>query len=376
MHLKLLNFTLLNQLASYFTSGRIGGLTLLVLAVIFTGSCGKRGAPTPPKEKVIQRAEITGFQRGNKIRISWKMPARNFGAGSVLNIDRVDIYRLAEPLTSSLTLTEDEFASRSNIIQTLSIKPTDFGGKTLSFDDQLEFAAQKVRLRYAIRFANASGQKASFSNFLLIEPAANIAADPTELKAGVAQDAITLTWSAPAANIDGSTPASILGYNVYRSASEKEAGRLLNKAPITKTEFRDEFFEFGKQYFYFVRAVSVGLTSEPVESSESNILNFKAVDTFPPSAPSSITLAAGQGVISIFFAINPEKDIAGYRIFRSTDREADRTKWELITPELLSKNTFQDTRVESGKQYFYYIIAADKAGNLSEPSEIVSETTP
>ncbi len=350
-------------------------LFCLVVAALSVG-CGKRGVPRPPKEKVSQRAEVSGFQRGNTVKISWKMPARNAGKGSVLNIDRVDIYRLAEPITSPRSLTVEDFSSRSNIIKTLKIVDDDFGGKILSYTDELQFASQPVRLIYALRFANASGQKAAFSNFLLIEPAGRVASEPSALRSELSQDAVTLTWTPPATNIDGTTPVSLLGYNIYRSSSEKQPARLLNKAPVTETEFRDEFFEFGKQYFYFVRAVSLGTGSEPVESTESNILEIKPVDTFPPSAPTAITLAVGQDLISIFFATNPEKDIKGYKIFRSTDKDLDLSKWQSLTPELLERNSFQDKTVESGKQYFYYITATDTAGNVSPPSVIVSETTP
>ncbi|MBX3282157.1 MAG: hypothetical protein KF756_06730 [Acidobacteria bacterium] len=349
---------------------------LCLLAAIVSVGCGKRGLPRPPKEKVSQRAEVSGYQRGNTVKISWKMPARNAGKGSVLNIDRVDIYRLAEPIDAPRSLTAEDFASRSNIIKTLKIVDDDFGGKILSYTDELQFASQPVRLIYALRFANASGQKAAFSNFLVIEPAGRVASNPTSLQSALSQDAVTLSWTPPAANIDGTTPVSLLGYNVYRSTSEKEPARLLNKTPITQPEFRDEFFEFGKQYYYFVRSVSLGTGSDPVESTESNILVLKPVDTFAPSAPTAITLAVGQDLISIFFATNPEKDIKGYKIYRSTDKDLELSKWQLLTPELMDRNSFQDKAVESGKQYFYYITATDTAGNVSPPSEIVSEQMP
>ena len=73
---------------------------LALLAVVFLTSlsCGKRRAPQPPVERVPQRVEAAGFQRGNQVILSWKMPARNAPAGSILNISRADIYRLAEPL--------------------------------------------------------------------------------------------------------------------------------------------------------------------------------------------------------------------------------------------------------------------------------------
>jgi len=347
---------------------------IFALVALFISGCGKRKPPLPPIDRVAQRVEIAGFQRGNKIIISWKMPARNAKKDSVLNIDRADIYRLAEPVNSPLGLTEEEFSSQSNLIATLKITDADFGLKTLQYTDALQFVGQQVRLRYAIRLANASGQKASYSNFLMIEPTAKVASFPSSLTAEPSQDAIRLKWLAPTTNIDGSTPASVLGYNVYRSTSEKEPGKLLNKTPVTTNGFDDEFFEFGKDYYYFVRAVSIGTQAEPVESSETNVLKFKAVDTFAPSAPTAITLAAGQNLISIFFAVNPEKDVVGYKIYRSTDAGLAKDKWELLTPELLKTNTFKDEKVESGKTYYYYLTATDKAGNVSEPSNVVSDS--
>jgi fibronectin type 3 domain-containing protein len=304
------------------------------------------------------------------------MPARNASPGSVLHISRADIYRLAEPLSSPQALSEEEFASRSTLVATLNIRDTDFGAKELIFADTLQFAGQAARLRYAIRFVNASGQKAGFSNFFLLEPAARIAGSPTSLSAAVTQNAVMLDWEAPTTNVDGSTPVSLLGYNVYRSASDKVPAKLLNQTPVSDSNFNDEFFEFDKTQYYFVRSVSVGTGGEPVESRESNIVEIIPKDTFPPSAPASITVAATPTTISIFFATNPEKDVVRYRLYRSTDPNADKTSWEMLTPEGLTTNTFQDTRVESGRTYYYYLTAVDKAGNVSEPSDIVSETVP
>ena len=339
-------------------------------------SCGKRKPPQPPRERVAQRVEITGFQRGNQVILSWKMPARNAPAGNTLNIKRADIYRLAEPLTSPQGLSEGEFASRATLVATLDIGADDFAMKTLNYADSLQFAGQAARLRYAIRFVNSSGQKAAFSNFFLLEPAARIASSPTSLSASISQSAVQLTWEAPTTNVDGSTPASLLGYNIYRSTSDRVPGKLLNATPVSGRSFDDEFFEFDKQQFYFVRAVSVGTGGEPIESRESNIVEVLPKDTFAPSAPSAITLAATPTTISIFFATNPEKDVAGYRIYRSEDSSADKATWQLLTPNPLTTNTFQDSKVQSGKTYYYYLTATDKAGNVSGASDVVSETVP
>lgn len=372
LNTELLKRICLNIFVKHFQSKAL--LAALAFVVLSGLSCGKRTPPVPPKDRVNQRVELSGYQRGDQVILSWKMPARNAEKSSVLNIDRIDIYRLAEPASTALTLSEEEFASKSTLIATLSVKPTDFGMKNLTYADELEFAGQAARLRYAMRFANASGQKAAFSNFFLIEPSGKIAAAPTSLSQAYSQDAISLTWTPPTANVDGTKPPSLIGYNIYRSTSETEPAKLLNKTPVADPKYSDSFFEFGKTYYYFVRCVSLGLDSGPIESKESNIVKLTPIDTFAPSPPAAITLAVGQNMISLFFAINPEKDVAGYRIYRSTDPDLPKAEWTQLTTELLTTNTFQDTKVEAGKTYYYYLTATDKAGNVSEPSEVVSDT--
>ena len=86
--------------------GAKAALILLALLPLAGLSCGKRKAPQPPRERVMQRVEIEGFQRGNQVVLTWRMPARNAGEGNVLNISRADIYRLAEPRDAPLTLSK------------------------------------------------------------------------------------------------------------------------------------------------------------------------------------------------------------------------------------------------------------------------------
>ena len=365
---QLLNSTFLS---SFCMNKTVLAFTLLTL-FSFMLACGKRTPPLPPIERVTQRVEISGFQRGNQVRLAWTMPARNAPDGSILNISRADVYRLAEPLNSTQSLTEEEFASRSTLIASVKISDDDFARKTLNYFDTLDFAGQDIRLRYAVRFVNASGSKAAFSNFLLIEPAAKIAAAPSLLPIQVTQEELRVNWRSPESNIDGSKPVNILGYNIYRASEKEITAKLLNPTPVTSNEFLDKSFEFDLNYKYFVRAVSLGTNAEPVESQESNIVEISPKDTFAPSAPTGITLAATPNTISIFFASNNEKDILGYQIFRSTDQ----TNWQKLNDKPLPTNTFQDTKVESGKTYYYYLIAVDKFGNESERSEIVNEIVP
>lgn len=350
-------------------------LAFTMFALLSGLNCGKRAVPLPPVERVRQRAEITGSQRGNFVILSWVMPARNAKAGSILNIDHVDIYRLIEPLRAPLSLTEENFASRSILIASVPVSETDFAHNTLTYSDTLEFSGQDARLRYAIRFVNKSGQKAAFSNFLLIEPTSKVADKPLNLTALVLETAVKLNWKAPDTNVDGSKPVNLLGYNVYLTNDANET-KLKNPTPVSDMEFLDKSFQFGKDYKYFVRAVSLGSNGEPIESLSSNTIDVLPKDVFAPSSPSALTIAAAPNNLSIFFAVNPENDVAGYNVYRSMNPNEKKSNWTLLTAEPLKTNTYRDTKVESGKTYYYYLTAVDTSGNTSEPSEIVSETAP
>jgi hypothetical protein len=329
---------------------------------------------------VQQRTELlSGVQRGNQVILSWPAPLRNASDVSVQSIRRIDVYRLAEKPRAPLGLTEEEFATRSTLIGSVTYDEIKKGSEVLTYTDTLELAGEPTRLRYAIRYVNAAGQRAAFSNFLLLEPAARISQPPTMIATGkeVSEDAITIAWQPPAANIDGSTPVNLLGYNVYRvTDQEGESSQPINEAPISGTQYQDRNFKFGETYRYVVRAVSLGTEGGQVESLNSNAISVSPIDTFAPSAPASITVAAAPGRLSIFFPANPEPDIAGYNIYRSSDPDLPKDSWSKLNPVLLTRTTFQDEKVESGRRYYYYLTAVDQAGNVSPFSEVVSETVP
>ncbi|HET9527364.1 MAG TPA: hypothetical protein VFO99_14420 [Pyrinomonadaceae bacterium] len=364
----------------FFAPLRLCGI--LLLAAIVLAGCGKRRPPLPPIERVQQRTELlSGAQQGNEVILSWPAPQRNAPDSSVQSIRRIDVYRLAEKPGAPLALTEEEFAARSTLVGSVTYEQIQTAGDTLTYRDVLELAGEPTRLRYALRYVNASGQRAAFSNFLTIEPAARIAQAPVLApEPKLTEDAITITWQPPPANIDGSTPVNLLGYNVYRmEESQSEPSQVpLNSALVSGTEYSDKNFQFGNNYRYVVRSVSLGTGGAQVESLNSNAVPIAARDIFPPAPPERPSIAPDPsfGRLAIFFAANKETDIAGYNIYRSTDPNLPKDQWTKLNQSLLTRTTYQDERVESGKTYYYYLTAVDQAGNVSQPSDVGSERVP
>ncbi len=349
------------------------GLCLCAIA------CGKRRPPLPPVERVPQRTELlSGVQRGNQVILSWPAPRRNAPDASVQSIRRVDVYRIAERADAPLPLTEEEFGARATLIGSVLYDALRDATDTLEYTDTLTLSAP-VRLRYAIRYVNASGQRAAFSNFLLLEPATRVSQPPVNLAvANERETSITVRWQTPPANVDGSRPLNLLGYNVYRTtrAQNEMAQTPLNRLLLDANEFEDQTFQFGAQYEYVVRAVSLGNEGAQVESLNSNAAIIAPVDRFPPSAPTAITIAPAPNRLSLFFPANPERDVAGYNLFRSLDPSLPKERWTKLNRTPLERTTYTDDAVESGVKYFYYLTAIDRAGNVSAPSEVVAETVP
>jgi hypothetical protein len=358
-------------------------LCVLVVVPILISGCGKRRPPQPPVERVQQRTELlSGAQQGNEVILSWPAPRRNAPDSSVQSIRRIDVYRLAEKPGAPLGLTEEEFSNRATLVGSVTFEEIQTAGDTLAYRDVLELAGQPTRLRYALRYVNASGQRAAFSNFLTIEPAARIAQAPALSGVPViAEESIRLTWEPPGANIDGSTPVNLLGYNVYRTdeSQTEPSHQAINAELISDAEYVDKTFQFGKDYRYLVRAVSLGTGGEQVESLNSNSVQVSPRDIFPPAAPERPSVAAPEPAsarLAIFFAANKETDIAGYNLYRSTDPDLPKDSWTRLNQTLLTRTTYQDDRVESGKTYYYYVKAVDKTGNVSPASEVGSERAP
>ena len=359
--------------------GRFASVAILVtiLVAAFTGGCGVRKAPRPPAKKTPQTAEVTVLQRGTSIQLQIALPkaARSGGANSLFS--RADVYRYVRVAGKRTDVDESEFASKSSLIGSIDI---DSGGRTPSevlrfTDPDSDFTGQRVTVGYAVRLIGRDGQRLPFSNIAVITPEGAIAVAPTLSEPTVTQNHILVKWIPPTSTLDGNPTKSIVGYNVYRGDGGNPK-RLITKVPAQADEYLDDDFEFGTTYLYSVRTVSLNAIGTATESDESKEVTVRPVDTFAPAPPTAITLAASPKTISLFFASNLEKDIAGYRIFRSEDQDRPLSEWTERTPSPIKKTTFIDDSVEPGKTYYYYVIAIDEAGNRSQPSIVVSESVP
>ncbi len=342
--------------------------------LLFSG-CGKIGDPLPPIPRApLMVNELKVVQQGSRLILSFPIsrPPRSE------RLQRIDIFRLIEPESAPLGLTQEAFGERASVIATIPGEQVPAGSSTITRPDLLELTQQAkgLRYRYAVRLYNKDGRAADFSNYAMITPLIELAAAPTGLATQLTPTEIAITWTPPVANENGNRPANIAGYNIYRKTGDNLVR--LNAQPLQEPRFVDKAFQFGTPYAYEVRSLSFtpgnANLNEAIEGNASAPLVFTPRDTFPPGAPASITIASINAQVSLFWPSNPEADLAGYNIYRSEDANAPADKWVKLNARLHLPTTFRDDRVQVGKTYFYQVTAVDTAGNESARSEVKSET--
>jgi len=87
-----------------------------------------------------------------------------------------------------------------------------------------------------------------------------------------------------------------------------------------------------------------------------------------PSAPPNVRLTQANGANKITFTASPEKDVVGYRLYRSLNQSV----YSKVGTSLLVGEELRFSDHASGGGYTYYVTAVDVGGRESSPSAIVS----
>jgi hypothetical protein len=349
-------------------------LSLSLFLSVFPAACGKVGAPLPPIRREPLRVEnLSVEQRGAHLILS--LP---FKRTPKTQMQRIDVYRLVEPPDAPMGLPIETFSEKASVVYSILADDIPLDRSGVVYNDALKVKgeAQNQRYRYSVQMFNTAGQAAGFSNYATIEPLLNMALPPAKLAAKQAETQIEITWDPPEGNMNETSPANVVGYNIYR----RQGGALnkVNVEALLEPRFVDRNFQFGAKYQYIVRSLSFkpgsASLSESIESDDSPPLDHTPKDTFPPAPPKPITIASINSTVSVFWPLSAEPDVVGYNIYRTEDENAPPEKWVKLNTELHKSASFRDDSVQVGKKYFYQITAVDAFSNEGVRSEAVSET--
>lgn len=161
------------------------------------------------------------------------------------------------------------------------------------------------------------------------------------------------------------------GYSIYRGPDETNIAKIATVKGCKSDSFLDKgkFFsplEDGTKYYYAIAGFNLfsaeGKASKPI-----------AADTKPrPGKSKGLTATAKKDCIFIEWNKNPEPDIKAYILYRSKNKG----RWSKLLELNSSQTSYTDKNLKPELSYCYQIIAEDKDGLKSDPSESDTISSP
>jgi fibronectin type 3 domain-containing protein len=108
----------------------------------------------------------------------------------------------------------------------------------------------------------------------------------------------------------------------------------------------------------------------PIESAPSPPTCVNMVDIFAPAPPKGLQSVASGNAVNLIWEAGAEADLAGYEVLRG---EAPGDTLAPLTKAIITEPSYADASARRGRTYVYEVIAVDKAGNRSGPSNRVED---
>jgi len=306
-------------------------------SLLFTAGCAYIGSPLPPLINIPARpTDLAAVQRAARIIVQFNLPA--------LTTENMP---MKEPATAELRVGPAGAGFDD-------LQPVTGGAVTQNHATyEIPTASWAGRdLQIAARSVGANGKKSVWTTIPSL-PVAPAPPPPTGIKLESTAEGVHLTW-------DGA-PGE---FRVFRKTGDDQSFTRL--ADTNQQSYTDRTSEFGRQYTYRVQRILKLAENKEAESDPSPELFIAPADTFPPATPAGLRATAAPTSIELSWDRNTEPDLAGYRIYRSTNNGP----FEKLT-EVAQIPAYSDHAVEHGKQYRYQLTAFDQSGNESPHSAVV-----
>ena len=316
------------------------------LACVLAVGCGSVGEPLYPALNIpTSVTDLTAVERGDRIEIQFTVPSQTTEGLVVKTIGSIDLR------VGPYAAVPFDPRQWSEAAQRVDVPPPE---KPILVHAQVpvtQFVGKEVIV--GVRVENSKGRASEWSNLVLVPVEAPLPT-PAGLRADSVREGVRVAWTSPASG----------SFRILRRTGEEKNASPL--ATVDKPPFVDTVAEYGKSYDYYVQTFHNKAESDPAGPA-----SVTPKDVFPPSVPAGLTASAGIASIELVWERNTDSDLKEYRVQRSDDG----APFHQVAEGLESPN-YSDRGVQSGKHYRYRVIAVDRTGNPSEPSNPVEIVAP
>lgn len=317
------------------------------MATLWCGACGSVGEPRPPLVNVPEQPlQFQARQVEDRVELSWVWPLRTTG-GELLRreIDGFEVYALdvaaeappSEALeqqgVSLLRLDSDDLEASPGETVRASVSIAEHYGK---------------RTAIAVRGRTTRGKASPWSTMTVLEVVRPPSA-PGKLSAKTVPDGVQLEWG----SVEGAN-----SYVIERRIDDQSAFESMNRTG--ENQFLDRSVVWGAEHEYRVRA-EADSSSGDVPGPASRSVRVDAEDTFPPAPPQGLRAVVTDSTVELTWSPSEAYDLAGYLVLRDGRPVHD---------ALLRSPSFSDPG-SLGSPRTYVVVAEDREGNRSQPSETV-----
>jgi fibronectin type 3 domain-containing protein len=177
---------------------------------------------------------------------------------------------------------------------------------------------------------------------------------------------VILTWNS-------NSEPDLKGYYVYRSLHDGNHHDnefiVVNTVAISENTYTEVLPKNVRNKFVY----AVVAEDQSFNRSKMSAISVVGLpDVKAPSRPVIRNVRSDSDKLIVEWLPSPETDLAGYNIFRSTD--SVNFKQMNLNAYASTSYRYTDNQVVANQRYFYYVQAADSAGNVSIPSNIFTGT--
>lgn len=311
---------------------RTGLLLASSVLAVLAPACGRKGPPVPPRPAIPAATILTAAAEGRTVLLRWARPTRNADGSPLTGLDHFVLLRGAEPLPGG---PPGEASSLRPLEIVRAVRPDNaiLEGEFYRYVDGTRVPLSLgVRYTYqvlAVTERGTSGVPASAT----VEVHPPLGA-PRALKAEAGDGSVTLAWQAPA---PGETPP-VSAYHVYREEPGMRGPVRITRFPVEGTRYVDLTVQNERPYRYTVRSVA-GEGAGARESDPAGPAEALPEDRTPPAAPRGLTAVREGNAIRLRWAVSPEPDLLGYRVYRRTLPDGRRV---LVTPQPVPEPDYLD----------------------------------